>query len=235
MKFQKTLLAVSLAFAAVTANAEISTSAKSDVYQYQKEVDGTVETIYTINGKQYVLDKSDDVAEPDTFVAVANTVDLSKEGYELVRGGQLDTDIQGDGKPVTSKIDSVLTITEGVAVNNADPSFTGYTLTTGTQTETSAVNTNINGVITNATGNAQDINAGFSTPASLVQTVQQTDLKNGLIANDQIGVSNVLSEKVITNGVEKVTGIISGTALTNKGLTLFGKIDTNAEIGRAHV
>ena len=237
MNFQKTLLALSLAFAAVTVHAAIEPTTKSDVYQYQKtDAAGNVDTIYTINGKQYTLVKSEVVNVPDSLVEVAKPIDLNQEGYGLVRGGQLATNISGDGKPVTTKLESVLTQTYGPAVNNADLSYDGYTLTTGTQTKTSDIDTNINGVITNATGSSvESINAGYSVQGSTVQQVQQVDLKNGLIAKDQIGVSNVLSEKVITQvGDEEpqtsVSKILSGTALTNKGLTLFGEIDPQAEI-----
>ena len=236
MKFQKTLLALSLAFAAVTVNAEVKPG-KSDVYQYQKTSEGKTDTIYVIDGVQYnLIDSGTNAngATTGTFVAVKNPGSL--DGYTLARGGQLTTATTG-GETTTVKLDSELQHIYGGYVADADPSYVGYTLTTGTKTTTPEGSVGYSGTITGSeAGTGEAFNTtSHETARKIVENVQQTTFKNGLIAKDQIGVSNVLSEKVITQVGDSepqtsVSKILSGTALTNKGLTLFGEINPDATI-----
>jgi trimeric autotransporter adhesin len=236
MKFQKTLLALSLAFAAVTVNAEVKPG-KSDVYQYQKTSEGKTDTIYVIDGVQYnLIDSGTNAngATTGTFVAVKNPGSL--DGYTLARGGQLTTATTG-GETTTVKLDSELQHIYGGYVADADPSYVGYTLTTGTKTTTPEGSVGYSGTITGSEAGSDQKFATNSnqTDRKVVENVQQTTLKNGLIAKDQIGISNILSEKVITQVGDSepqtsVSKILSGTALTNKGLTLFGEINPDATI-----
>ncbi|WP_407307561.1 YadA C-terminal domain-containing protein [Acinetobacter sp.] len=208
MKFQKTLLAVALAFSAVAVNAAPQpVEGKTPVYQYGKSTDySATDVIYKINGIAYSL-------EDTGFVKFEG--DASKY-TNLLRGGLVDS-VELLGQEYEE------TYTGSWSDETIFAEKWSDTVVFGEES-----NTSLGGTITGpAAGTEQGIDADIYVPgyAYLKETVQQ-DFVAGDISENSVGVR--VSDLTATYDKDNkvLSSVTSGTALTSKGLGLVGNANT---------
>lgn len=218
MKFQKTVLAVALAVAAITSTAFATTTVPGEqiVNQYvvlDAKGNATSSYVYEINGKIY--DRIEDSSIPSGFkyqeVKDIDVKDTTK--YEFRRGGLVGT---------TSTVPTVnLPKTEyDFYGENQNWGYLEETVITTTGSSTDYI-----GQVTDELGDAADINGNLTTEdaRTTTQSLKQY-LQVGNFEGSNGNNTGVYSAQIIADEA-KNTEVYSASALNSQGLTLVKPVD----------
>ncbi|MBD8008111.1 MULTISPECIES: YadA-like family protein [Acinetobacter] len=231
MKFQKTLLAATLAFAAFTStNAALNNlpdPVKADAWVYQNaEGDVVLKLANGNEGYEYWnLEFNEDTNKYEFGSVVANG--QLPAGYELALGGQVDSQTDSDAGGV---------VDHGITPNNNDEGVLHVWSQSQNQTGTAAYEEKfVEGTFISADGNVViEVEAYNAEGGNQVNTGTVNTLVAGALPNELTGKSNTQLE---THGVlaynldfaanGKVTG--TGAALTHNGLGLASVSDFDGQ------